>query len=409
QQSNIVSQQWCLAIMAGPDVSKEPTLCAQCLGSYSPPSSRYALFPSTEEGHSDGDPAAQEELFVDDEGRSAVWRSLGGQVAYKSFRSAGQGQGEWDDEVVQVVRCRFRPLKDGQGFQRVREKSDHEELAWPKAPWVFCTLRSPDLVTAYYSDGQVYEITLPFHARLLQPLAEGLLVQRFRIAGVGSEGVVGNGEEDEESFEPVPSLFSLLHPLDEVRPVALLDQSTGAQNAGAMRDSLSSAATRRDEDLELVCDASELVLYCRGGENRSEPSLLVTYHSGHRRHAVWQVLPAPEVERAPEQEPVKGQGQGHRHRVDPEADTDPTMLWSPDAASRSAAGSPFLWGPSAQDSRAAGAVPTPVSSMSMLGPGVGGSSTLLGSSNLDSSMAVAGLSVVDEVLAQRHQSRSHAG
>ncbi|CAN0495300.1 unnamed protein product, partial [Hapterophycus canaliculatus] len=78
--------------------------------------------------------------------------------------------------------------------------------------------------------GDSHDVTLPCEARLLQPLGEGLLIQRFAGGnGDGSEfssaaAYGGEDEQEDDGLDPlfsVPSLFTLLHPLDELRPVAL--------------------------------------------------------------------------------------------------------------------------------------------------------------------------------------------
>ncbi|CAM9559951.1 unnamed protein product, partial [Choristocarpus tenellus] len=355
----------------------QPAVRAQCLGPYKPPSLSCTIFPSTEGGHSSvgeagpggqrggRDTAGQEELFVDDSGRTAVWRSLGGQVVYSSFRSAVLGKGESEEEgVVQVVRCRFPALQDGQGFEGMEGDGERR----PKGPWVVCILRSPDLVTFHYPDGTAYEVTLPCHARLLQPLGEGLLVQRFRDA-VDEGGPEGEGlglstsnREDGDDPEPVPSLFSLLHPLDELRPVAVLERASCRPLQGTPPSS-----SMAQEEQELVCDASELVLFARGSGNPKEPTLLLTYHAQHSRHSLWQVLPAPEATRKA--------GSGSWSNPDPE-----TQARTPDAAGLST---------------------SHVLGRSLCPDNWSNGYSVLGMSGLDPSMsAVAGLSVVDEVLAQ---------
>lgn len=79
----------------------------------------------------------------------------------------------------------------------------------------------------YAPDGSTYDVALPCQAQKMWALADGLLIQRFADR-IGAEGArAGGWDSEEEEMVEVPSLFSLAHPLDELKPVALSSHSTG--------------------------------------------------------------------------------------------------------------------------------------------------------------------------------------
>ena len=391
---------------------------------------------------------------MDPSGNSAVWRSLGGQVAHISFRSVvlgpktalegershdrdgggggGEGSSTVHGAIVQAVRCRFPDLLEGWSSERKAEagKKGQERrqrrTRWKGLPWSVCILRNPDLITVHHPSGHSYDVTLPCEARLLHPLGEGLLVQRH--AG-GDEGAPhfsgarreqdGEMEEDDDEEEdawdasgPVPSLFTLSHPLDELRPVALLPPAvagarapTGGNQSGGGGGGIgcSSGARKRDsfpasspscfalsaieeQPQRLVCDASERVVFARGdgaaGRGR-DASLLLTYHAGRRRHSLWHMLPVPE----PENESERDDGP-----KDPDslAGRDVSVLGPMMDASPGGMGS---WRPTTGLSSTLGADASSLSS------------TLLGISALESSSSAAGLTMLDAGLASGQSRR----
>lgn len=377
---------------------------------------------------------------MDPSGSSAVWRSLGGQVAHISFRSVvlgpksalkegspeqvgvedgGEGNSSVHGAIVQAVRCRFPNLLEGWSSERKAEAGKRagerrqRRKRRTELPWSVCILRNPDLITVHHPSGHSYDVTLPCEARLLQPLGEGLLVQRhaggeedaryFSGALRGQDGMEEEEREDQEQEEdaleasPVPSLFTLSHPLDELRPVALLPPAVTAARApaGGNRSGCGagSSGSRRRESFpinspssfplftveeqpeRLVCDASERVVFARGdgavGAGR-DASLLLTYHAGRRRHSLWRMLPVPEPDHEPE----------------PERDEEPDALGGGDV---SVLGPMMDASPGGMGSlrAATGLSSTLAADASSL------SSTLLGISALESSSSAAGLSMLD--------------
>lgn len=430
---------------------------AQDLGPYPKPSpQKCTVLSSVDGGHSRGgtagggsapaDPAAQEELFVDRSGTAAVWRTLGGQVSHASFRSVVLGPGahglagsNGQGAISQVVRCRFPTLLEGWSSKydadtkreargkrerwTKREKEEEKEKEKDKGqrrrrrrphrgPWSVCILREPDLVTVHYPNGDSYDVALPCEARLLQPLGEGLLVQRFSdeagedlAAGVGVGGARSNGASDDPmddgflsfagpgsdfSDADTPSLFSLLHPLDELRPVALLPPLKGALGIGSeekIRNGTSPQLAAEEQHQRLVCDAGERVIFAGGCGARGmgpDSSLLLTYHAGRRRHSLWLLFPVPEPPEQRQQQP------------EPKAELElETMAAGPPTT---AAGDVSILGPLIQKTPGNGSwrgatATSPARDASSL------SSTLLGVSALDSSSSLTALSMIDSAFA----------
>lgn len=433
---------------------------AQDLGPYPAPSLHSStILSSVDGGHSRGgtagggsapaDPAAQEELFVDNFGTSAVWRTLGGQVSHTSFRSAVLGPGahglagnNGHGAIAQVVRCRFAALLEGwssmgdreqEGPERQHQQQEqHQEQQENgqqarqqrrrsrdrRGPWSVCILRAPDLVTVHFPNGDSYDVTLPCEARLLQPVREGLLVQRFSgdaddaddydgggeatpslegkesrpatsgfmdVSAFGHHAQAGSGQDEQdvlsedELSDAVPSLFTLRHPLDELRPVALLPPSTAGTR---------SITWPTEDQQRLVCDASERVVFAGGGGGEGtgpDTSLLVTYNTRHRRHSLWLMLPVQDP--VPEPEPELRLPQRVREPMGPPP--------APTAVDESFLGPLVHQTPQRDNSRR---VSTPGLSSPPVADASSLSSTLLGVSALDSSSSIAGLSMLDGVL-----------
>lgn len=312
--------------------SQYMALQAHDLGPYPAPAQSFAVLSSINGGNAwagtaagggstPADPAAQEELFVDASGTSAVWRILGGQVVHTSFRSVvlgpnakvegglrGGGCSGGHGAIIQAVRCRFPTCLEGWSSsvagRSVSEDQKHRrQRRWSRGrPWSVCLLRNPDLVTVHHPDGDSHDVTLPFEARSMQPLGEGLLVQRSSEydgeSGEGGRALEEGTGENSDAMLVLPSLFSLHHPLDELRPVALMP-AAAAVSTPSQADPL---VSETEQQLPLFCDSSERLVFARGGDDldaHKDPPLVLTYNPGRRRHSLWLVLPVPEPEPEP--------------------------------------------------------------------------------------------------------------
>ena len=102
-----------------------------------------------------------------------------------------------------------------------------------------------------YTASDVYSVPLPFHVTSAHPLLEGLLLARSTPSTPNTAAA-----------PPTPSLFSLLHPLEEVRPLARVRGGEG--------------------EAEYMADDQERVVWAS-----DQQPLLLTYHTVHRRHRLY--------------------------------------------------------------------------------------------------------------------------
>ncbi|CAM9522474.1 unnamed protein product, partial [Chrysoparadoxa australica] len=102
------------------------------------------------------------------------WSSAGGLLTYKSFK-VGACESHIDHQR-HLARCHF----DGDAA----------------GSWSLCVLKSPELVKIYRPDGSMYDVTLPCHADLVAPLAEGLLIQRDTDP-IGEFGTLHHPQQDQ--------------------------------------------------------------------------------------------------------------------------------------------------------------------------------------------------------------------
>ena len=146
----------------------------------------------------------------------------------------------------------------------------------------------------------------------------GLVIDGIGVGGtltgtVGSAGFCGIGGG-------VPSIFSLLHPLDEVRPVALVppfsnpfdsnidNATTKSGDANDMMtdgDACAKLGSNHGDIVGAFSDVNERLMFVGRPRNlsslpsssssrdRVDSTILVTYHTHRRRHAVWAVGAAP--------------------------------------------------------------------------------------------------------------------
>jgi len=89
-----------------------------------------------------------------------------------------------------------------------------------------------DLVLSLFAaTGAMFSVPLPFKVSQVFPLSQGILILRDTTATTGYGGFargLSTGPSEEQQTGPRPVLFSLLHPLDELKPVCW-EQSSGTE------------------------------------------------------------------------------------------------------------------------------------------------------------------------------------
>ena len=224
-------------------------------------------------------------------------------------------------------------------------------------------LRDSELLVVYPPEGDLYEVALPCQAHKVWALGkEGLLIQRqlagWEMDGLGmEEGEVEKEEEGEAAVlmlgedeeggqgrmrmvmeeggggggrrigqeegmvalslrpEPIPSLFSLRHPLEELKPVAMVE---GGREGGRKMGS----EGEKEEHPVLLCDAQERVIFTEeiglpcgeggkegGREGGEGAAMVVTYNDRNGQHRVWLAHPTSTGEEKEEGEEDEGEGE----------------------------------------------------------------------------------------------------
>uniref|UniRef100_UPI00358F4E60 anaphase-promoting complex subunit 1 isoform X2 n=1 Tax=Myxine glutinosa TaxID=7769 RepID=UPI00358F4E60 len=111
-----------------------------------------------------------------------------------------------------------------------------------------------DLINVHTSDGQDFIVPVPFQVFNVWTVKYGLLLERAIMSS-----------EIPNLSMPYPTLFSLLHPLDEIAPV--LTSSTGRGTLPSVR---------------YMAEQNQVVVF-----TSTEPSLVMTYDREHSVHIIW--------------------------------------------------------------------------------------------------------------------------
>lgn len=316
---------------------------------YVPPSTHWEISPSSPGPSSSptaSPPPHEEELYLSPDHLRVIWRPLGGPSVYKQWRQPSP--------VLQALWAYFS-LDGG----RAR---------------CMCVLRDPELLVVYPPDGDIYEVPLPCQAQAIFALGkDGLLIQR-QAAEWEAEGLHGEGRGEEEEgearvvreegeeglgrtrmvlgkertrgwrekareeesrattllppVEAAPALFSLRHPLEEVRPVAMaLGRGAGATEGGMEGEGGVFGGGAREPAPVLLCDVQEGVIFTeeievpspqvaaaktrrgereKGRKGGGTATLVVTYNGGSGQHSVWAACLAATEE---EEEEREGEGE----------------------------------------------------------------------------------------------------
>lgn len=192
-----------------------------------------------------------------------------------------------------------------------------------------CVLVRSDCVNIYTPSGEVYEAALPFQANRLFAMESGLLMQRSPAA----QPSVSSRKSDtpnstlyvDKEFSKRPRFFTLAHPLDEIKPVALAaaGSTTTAATGKPARSRLQHHSSAPPP--AFLCDpALEIVTFC------VPLSLLVCFHKRDRRFRVYRLrgFPAIGSQRvAPVQVVDSATWQKHREK---EADREDKVTIVPD-------------------------------------------------------------------------------
>uniref|UniRef100_A0A8C8SQU8 Anaphase-promoting complex subunit 1 n=1 Tax=Pelusios castaneus TaxID=367368 RepID=A0A8C8SQU8_9SAUR len=180
-----------------------------------------------------------EELYV--AGNMVIWSK-----GSKSQASAVYKAFTVDSPVLQALWCDFTIP------QEKSEKVDNSEEIVEKC---ICILQS-SCINVHSIEGKDYIASLPFQVANVWPTKYGLLFERSS----SSHEVPPSPPR-----EPLPTMFSMLHPLDEITP--LVCKSGGV--FGLAR-------------VQYVADYTLRIVFLT-----AEPSIVMTYDTGQSLHAVW--------------------------------------------------------------------------------------------------------------------------
>ncbi|XP_042671415.1 anaphase-promoting complex subunit 1 isoform X1 [Centrocercus urophasianus] len=183
-----------------------------------------------------------EELYV--ASNMVIWSK-----GSKSEASAAYKAFSVDSPVLQALWC---------DFTIQQEKSDNADVSGSKeiVQKCVCILQS-SCVNVHSIDGKDYIAALPFQVANIWPTKFGLLLERS-----------GSSHEIPPSppREPLPTMFSMLHPLDEITPLVC---KSGAGVFGSAR-------------VQYVADYTLRIVFVN-----AEPSIVMTYDTVQSLHTVW--------------------------------------------------------------------------------------------------------------------------
>lgn len=183
-------------------------------------------------------PDCYEELFV--QNNTVVW-------SYGKSQHANTVQKCYTTKtpVVDCLWCSFY-LPNGNSIGE-QHGTTGEELH------SLCVVQN-DCIDVLTKDGALFTITLPFPVSQVISLPEGLLLERTT-----TQGEITGHKKD------VPTMFSVLHPLDEPRPIT----------------------SKIKENVSFICDPTVTVMF-----TCSDPPLVMTYDSIVGVHSVWEITKA---------------------------------------------------------------------------------------------------------------------
>ncbi|XP_027050305.1 anaphase-promoting complex subunit 1-like [Pocillopora damicornis] len=184
-------------------------------------------------------PECYEELFM--QGNTVVW-SVGKSQTVRTVQKCYSAM----SLIVDCLWCTFSLPSEycNRGENQVSSGETLHSL---------CVLQN-DCIDVLTEDGALFTITLPFPVKQVVALQEGLLLERATAPGE----ITGQRRD-------VPTMFSVLHPLDEPRPIT----------------------SKVEGKIFYICDPAVSVVF-----SCSDPPLVMTYDFVIGLHSVWHVTKA---------------------------------------------------------------------------------------------------------------------
>ncbi|XP_076035625.1 anaphase promoting complex subunit 1 isoform X2 [Oratosquilla oratoria] len=197
----------------------------------------------------------EEELYVSDS--TVIWSR--GQVGVEGARRVIKCF-SCDSTVQQVLFATFHTYPEQPALlgEVLPDEPTGEEL-----PSV-CVVEN-DFINVYTEEGEDYAVALPFQVNKVWPLKYGVLLER----NVPSSELASPKPENER----IPTLYSLLHPLDEINPII---QRTGHSSI---------------HQPSYTSDLSSQVVF-----TSNMPSVIIFYNSVVNSHSVWKIRRAKQDE-----------------------------------------------------------------------------------------------------------------
>lgn len=167
-----------------------------------------------------------------------------------------------NDSVLQAVMAAFKPQCSQQRNQTLAAAEHNLSVSEPRH---LCVLVRPDHVKIYTAEGEILDVPLPFQASRMLAMDRGLLFQRKHTALTTRQDVTAVGR---------PCWFTLMQPLEEVKPVAVV---RGSDQAADWTRSKTSWALFYDVEMDIVNVCPEV-------------SLLVAFHRRQRQFCVYELV-----------------------------------------------------------------------------------------------------------------------
>lgn len=177
---------------------------------------------------------------------------------------------------------------------------------------------SKDGISVFCADGKTFSVVTPFEMERMWPLPRGLLLQRAKPTSSASYAHIPGLHED-VGFDDAPTMWSLKHPLEELRPVPFFDfrsslaadfvptplpanrKETGSTpKTPGMKDpqfetqlgKLGDKVPEDDGDFSrLICLPHLRLVY-----SSADVPLIVLYNSETKLHSIWLIRKAEKTE-----------------------------------------------------------------------------------------------------------------